>query len=308
MFKLIEAFLGVMLFLFLGGLLVLKNQEKHYAFKTAMNYELPDAFLAEELKIEKATQSLAPYFPWDIQINTRQTSFDSYSTSISIKDEYYGDHAVGFRLDTLQKRIMLKAEGEKNVLLRLYWMFNTAKVNKTQRSFPKLLKEKLNRAEEKFNTHRTQWKGIQFSDPIYYLALEKSWDTIPDQKTVALAHQELKAFALERQIPALGEVFTVYPFTTEKKIWRFALPVRRYYATKSKTIRCRRYRGGNSIRLTHKGTSNNLDKSWSQLQDSLAQRGYTLAYPPMERYPINRKNENNPYKWETELILAIKEE
>ena len=50
MFRLIEAFLGVMLFLFLGSLLVLKNQDNQYSFKTSTPYCYPTPYIRKKSK------------------------------------------------------------------------------------------------------------------------------------------------------------------------------------------------------------------------------------------------------------------
>lgn len=306
MFKLIEALLGVLLFLLLGGLLIVKNQEDHYAFETALPHELPPLFLAEEFKNDSLAQSLEFFFPWKLNTIQFQSSHNELNTILSIEDEYYGSHTVKIELDPLEHIASVKVEGRKNVLLRVFWMFNGFKIKESRRKLSAFLKQKLTKAELKFNEHRIQWEGIQVSDPIYYLALEKSWDTIPDQKTLLLAHKELLDFARNKQIPAQGNIFTVYPYSSKKKIWRFAYPVNRYYSTGSNTIKCRRFKGGTYLSITHKGTNKHIEKSWQQLQDSLTKGGYSLAYPPIERYPINSVNEFNPFKWETELILAVK--
>lgn len=308
MFRLIEAFLGVMLFLFLGSLLVLKNQDNQYAFKTSRPYSHPTPYIEEE--IQKAFQSvpLAAFFPWEVNTASLKSSFVDHAKTFFIEDNYYGKHQISYKLDTLKKTIALNVKGEKNMLMKLYGLLNPNLQNESKRKLSLFLKEELHAIEKQYDQHRISWKGIQRSAPIYYLALEKKWDIIPNDTIIAAAQSELLAFAEKRQIPPEGEPFTVYPLSSRgEKVWRFALPVGRYYNTQSKTIRCRRYKGGKYISLIHYGTAKGLEKSWQQLQDSLNINGYTLGYPPMERYPRNRKNESNPYKWETELILAVKE-
>lgn len=307
MFKLIEAIFGVLLFLFLGGLLVLKNQENHYTFQAYENYTLPIAFLKEEIKKEISIPYIQSFFPWSMEINSVDSSFSDLSSSYRILDKNYGNQHLKFQLDTLQNTLTLSIEGEKNILLKLYWILNAKQISKIQRDLPMTVKEELLQVEKKFYEHRTRWNGVQSSAPIYYIALEKSWDSLPSTAMIIDAHQELNDFASQRQIIAQGEVFTVYPISSGRKIWRFALPVDRYYRTQSKTVQCRRFRGGNYMSVSHLGPKNTLNKTWQQLQDSLTQTKYTLAYPPIERYPVHRENESNPYKWETELILAIKE-
>ena len=105
-----------------------------------------------------------------------------------------------------------------------------------------------------------QWQRRKLS-LTYYLALEgeSSWEEL--NSAVKNGHEDLKTFAQKNEIPVLDNTFVLFPEINDEKIrWRAAIEVERYYRTNNSTIRCRRYKGGKALVLTHMGTAKHLPK------------------------------------------------
>ena len=85
--------------------------------------------------------------------------------------------------------------------------------------------------------------------------------------------------------------------------WRAAIEVDRFYRTNRSDIRCRRYKGGKALQLSHQGTNDYLKDSWKILQDSLVNK--IQAYPAIQA--ISKENDSivNPLNWTTQLYMPI---
>ena len=96
----------------------------------------------------------------------------------------------------------------------------------------------------------------------------------------------------------------MFPEINDEKIrWRAAIEVERYYRTNNSNIRCRRYKGGKALVLTHMGTAEHLSKSWSILQDSLLM--YKQNYPLIQKNGRSKQDSKNPLDWITKLYAPI---
>ena len=107
-----------------------------------------------------------------------------------------------------------------------------------------------------------------------------------------------------KNISSLGETFILYPVLSDAVVrWRAAIEVDRFYRTNRSDIRCRRYKGGKVLQLSHQGTNDYLKDSWNILQDSLVNK--IQAYPAIQA--ISKENDSivNPLNWTTQLYMPI---
>lgn len=158
--------------------------------------------------------------------------------------------------------------------------------------------------EKQFGQHRWEYLGEQPQALSYYIAIEGSSDWSSLSKNIAVAQSNLIAFAQKNEIVTLGDAFVLYPLIKDRNVfWRAAIKTDRYYNTNSETIKCRRYKGGNSIVLVHFGDFTYLKDSWLVLNDSLQAK--QQSYPAIQIETVSKKDTSNPLKWETTLILPI---
>ena len=95
------------------------------------------------------------------------------------------------------------------------------------------------------------------------------------------------------------KTFIVYPELKDSFVrWRAAIEVDRFYRTNRTDIRCRRYKGGKALQLSHQGTNDYLKDSWKILQDSLLikyklTRPYKLSQKKMTALLIHSTGQRN---------------
>jgi hypothetical protein len=157
---------------------------------------------------------------------------------------------------------------------------------------------------EQYQQHRWKYNGETTLPLTYYLALEGNspWNTIKED--TELAFKKINDFAKTVDISSLGKTFILYPVLSDSVVsWWAAIEVDRFYRINKREIRCRSYKGGTALQLTHQGTNDFLKDSWEILQDSLVSR--IQAYPAIQ--VISKQNDNivNPLNWTTQLYMPI---
>lgn len=155
-----------------------------------------------------------------------------------------------------------------------------------------------------YQKHRWQYQGETSLPLTYYLALEgeSNWDAL--EEDTARAFEQILDFANAENIPTRSNLFIVYPRMSDSVVrWRAAIGVNRFYRTNRSDIRCRRYKGGKALQLTHLGTNDFLKDSWRILQDSMANQ--TQTYPAIQAINLKKDSILNPLKWTTQLFIPI---
>ena len=302
MLSLIRTFIGTLFFLCCFGTVLIKNSPKEYRLEINQKTNLPWATIIDILQQESTSKvkKKKSFFPSSPRLLTTK---DHNVKRFSIPTAHYFDLTEEWRWQQKDSLLQLTYTYELNFLSKLF-SFND-RFNDTVRTFGQ---SRFEHIQKKANTllheHRWEYNGEATLPLTYYLAIEgeSSWEEL--NSSIEKGKEAIKTFAKKNAIELLEDEFVLYPIMNEKKIrWRAAVTVERYHRTNNTNIRCRRYKGGRTLALIHKGTKEHLAKSWIILQDSLLYH--------KQNYPLIQKNERtiqhseNPLDWTTNLYAPI---
>ena len=311
MFNLIRTILGVLFFSLVFGAVLIKNKPKAFEIVFEQSIDYPVINYIDYLQSSPAQQ-------WIKALLSKNEAF--YAPSMTKKIEWSQDN---------QHELKFIFHGDEEFMLEEQWTFSPEKksvqllynytlgfkdqlkllrnpqFNDSLRSI--IIKRMANTRQAiavQYQQHRWQYKGETTLPLTYYLALEGNspWNTI--EQDTKLAFEKIRDFMQTANISPLDNTFILYPELSDSIVrWRAAIEVDRFYRTNRRDIRCRRYKGGKVLQLTHQGTNDYLKDSWEILQDSLV--GKTQAYPAIQA--ITKENDSivNPLNWTTQLYIPI---
>ena len=310
MLKLLQTLLGVIFFGFCLFILVIKNHPSDYHFSIEQEIDYPVISYLEYLYSRQGRMY------W--KQNNDQKNFERFDDLFfeqQIRLIKKGAQIVEFSIPTKagfklyekwlftpeKKTIQLHYKFKLNFKEKFFLFFDATFIDQLRELASSRLNATLYTVEQQFRTHRWEYMGEQLQDLTYYIASEgkSSWQNLSSD--VKTAQADLLTFAKENKLITVGDPWVLYPILNNDNVfWRAALKTDRFYSTNSTSIKCRRYKGGKSIALTHFGDSTYLKDSWQVLLDSL--QGNLQAYPAIQ---LNQQSAENPLKWETQLILPI---
>ncbi len=313
MLKLLQNFFGVLFFGLCLFVLVIKNHPTDFHFSIEQEIDYPASSYIAYLNSKQGTEY------WE-QINN-QNDFKTFGIRFNLKQVrlvtmenqtivYAIPSNLGFNLyekwlfSPEKKRVELVYTYTLNFREKVYLFFDTTFFDELKTLISPRLNATLAEIEQQFLEHRWEYHGEKNQDQTYYIASEGKglWSNI--SKDIKAAQLKLMRFAAENNITTLGQPWVLFPIINNQNIhWRAALKTDQFYKTNNDTIRCRRYKGGKSITLTHFGDATFLSESWQVLFDSL--QGKTQAYPAIQLNTLNEEDTENPLLWETTLILPI---
>ena len=303
MLNLLRSFFGVLFFIGCFGIVMIKNTPNKYNLIISQQSNLIWASLADELqKGEWKFEEKNPVVFAD-QMNQLKTTAPK-TIIFKLPTPYSFDLKEIWKWNESKKIITVNYQYELNFLSKLYFTINP-ELNKKIKDFgeARLLKT-LEKIQSKFNQHRSEYLGEMPLPMTYYLAIEgkSPWKDL--EAAVFLGHEKIKTFGTQNNIPLQEKSFIVYPSLGEEVVqWRAAIAVDQFYKTNSAEIRCRRYKGGNTLALLHKGPDNFLRNSWNRIKDSLNNRQQN--YPFIQQSIKNIDQTKNPLNWETILYIPI---
>lgn len=311
MFNLIRTILGVLFFILVLGVVLIKNKPKEFEIVLEHAIDYPIVNYIDYLQSSPARQ-------WIYTLLSKKEAF--YAPSMTKKMEWSqkSQHELKFIFPgeedfTLEEQWVFSPEKKSVQLLYNYTLgirdqfkfLRNPQFNDSLRSILiKRFKNTQQAIAEQYQQHRWQYNGETTLPLTYYLALEGNspWNTIKED--TELAFKKIHDFAKTADISSLGKTFILYPVLSDAVVrWRAAIEVDRFYRTNRRDISCRRYKGGKALQLTHQGTNDFLKDSWEILQDSLVSR--IQAYPAIQ--VISKKNDSivNPLGWTTRLYMPI---
>ena len=311
MFNLIRTILGVLFFILVLGVVLIKNKPKEFEIVLEHAIDYPIVNYIDYLQSSPARQ-------WIYTLLSKKEAF--YAPSMTKKMEWSqkSQHELKFIFPgeedfTLEEQWVFSPEKKSVQLLYNYTLgikdqfkfLRNPQFNDYLRSILiKRFKNTQQAIAEQYQQHRWQYNGETTLPLTYYLALEGNspWNTIKED--TELAFKKIHDFAKIADISSLGKTFILYPVLSDSVVrWRAAIEVDRFYRTNRRDIRCRRYKGGKALQLTHQGTNDFLKDSWEILQDSLVSR--IQAYPAIQ--VISKQNDSivNPLSWTTRLYTPI---
>ena len=302
MLSLLRTFIGTLFFLCCFGIVLLKNTPKEHRLIFHQKTDLPwvtvkDVLLREDVNDEYTEASFINAAIRTLPSNDRNVkrfliptvfNFDLIEEWQWNEQENRLQLTYSYTLNFLSKLTALNKEP-----LKIIQTFGQSRFENIQTKIKSLLRQ-----------HRWEFNGEESFPLTYYLALEgeSSWEEL--NSAVKNGHEDLKTFAQKNEIPVLENTFVLFPEINDEKIrWRAAIEVERYYRTNNSTIRCRRYKGGKALVLTHMGTAKHLPKSWSILQDSLL--AHKQNYPLIQKDERTIQDSKNPLEWTTKLYAPI---
>ena len=311
MINLIRTILGVLFFLFVFGVVLIKNKPKVFEIVLEQTVDYPLINYMDYLQSSSAQQ-------W---IKTELSKNDAFrSSSLTKKMErspknqnklkFTFASKEGFSLEEqwtffpekkqVQLRYNYNLEFREQLKLLRYPDFNDS----LRAIVIKRLENTHLAIAKQYRQHRWQYKGETTLPLTYYLALEGNSPWISVEKDTNLAFEKIRDLAEIKNITSFGRSFIVYPELNDSVVrWRAAIEVDRFYRTNSRDIRCRRYKGGKVLQLTHQGTTDYLKDSWKILQDSLTNK--IQSYPAIQS--ITKENDSivNPLNWTTQLYIPV---
>ena len=309
MVHLIKTLLGLLFFLFLFGILVIKHQPSSYKINYKKEVNLPmvsyKGFQKKNLRPSflnlKKDKELPLLNNWLINKNIGLGK-DSLSLFIdtnkffSIKEQWF--------FSANESEIELNHSFEVDFLGKLYLLANPSFFAEIKTLSRRRMLQLVDSIPKQYKQHRYEYIGQTEQSMTYYIMTEgkSNWDNL--DKDVKIGHEQIISFMNKKGIPTLNAPFVLYPNLGDKKIhWRAAVATNRYHNTYNDKIKCRKYKGGKNIALIHKGPPTHLKKSWDILMDSL--NSHTQAYPAIQLNKIDKLNKSNPLDWETLLLLPI---
>ena len=311
MFNLIRTILGILFFLLVFGVVLIKNKPKEFEIVLEQSIDHPIVSYMDYLKSTAAQQ-------WIYTLLSKKEGF--YVPSMTKKMEWSqkNQHELKFIFPgeegfTLEEQWVFSPEKKSVQLLYNYTLgfrdqfkfLRNPQFNDSLRSMLiKRFKNTQQAIAEQYQQHRWQYKGETTLSLTYYLALEGNspWNTIKED--TELAFKKIHDFAKTADISSLDKTFILYPVLSDSVVrWWAAIEVDRFYRTNRRDIRCGRYKGGKALELTHQGTNDFLKDSWEILQDSLVSR--IQAYPAIQVISEQNYSIVNPLSWTTQLYMPI---
>ena len=311
MFNLIRTILGVLFFILVLGVVLIKNKPKEFEIVLEHPIDYPIVNYIDYLQSSPARQLI-------YTLLSKKEAF--YAPSMTKKMEWSqkNQHELKFIFPgeedfTLEEKWVFSPEKKSVQLLYNYTLgfrdqfkfLRNPQFNDSLRSMLiKRFKNTQQAIAEQYQQHRWQYKGETTLSLTYYLALEGNspWNTIKED--TELAFKKIHDFAKTADISSLGKTFILYPVLSDSLVrWWAAIEVDRFYRTNRRDIRCGRYKGGKALELTHQGTNDFLKDSWEILQDSLVSR--IQAYPAIQVISEQNYSIVNPLSWTTQLYMPI---
>ena len=311
MFNLIRTILGVLFFILVLGVVLIKNKPKEFEIVLEHPIDYPIVNYIDYLQSSPARQLI-------YTLLSKKEAF--YAPSMTKKMEWSqkSQHELKFIFPgeedfTLEEQWVFSPEKKSVQLLYNYTLgfrdqfkfLRNPQFNDSLRSILiKRFKNTQQAIAEQYQQHRWQYKGETTLSLTYYLALEGNspWNTIKED--TELAFKKIHDFAKTADISSLGKTFILYPVLSDSVVrWWAAIEVDRFYRTNRRDIRCGRYKGGKALELTHQGTDDFLKDSWEILQDSLVSR--IQAYPAIQVISEQNYSIVNPLSWTTQLYMPI---
>ena len=302
MLSLLRTFIVTLFFLSCFGIVLLKNSPKDHRMEFIQKTNLPWATIVDVLQQESENRE------------NKETSFfrspprPLYNKEQNIKrflipTTHFFELNEEWQWQETDSLLKLTYTYHLNFLSKLF-SFNR-KLNDTVRT---LGQSRFENIQEKthalLHEHRWEYNGETTFPVTYYLAIEgeSPWEEL--NSSVKKGKEAIKSFAKKNSIELLKNEFVLFPKLEENNIrWRAAIAVERFIRTNNSTIRCRRYKGGKAIVLTHMGTTQHLSKSWSILKDSLML--YKQNYPLIQKNGRTIQDSNNPLDWTTKLYAPV---
>jgi len=302
MLSLLRTFIGTLFFLCCFGIVLLKNSPKDYRLEFSQNTNLPWATLVDVLEQESTNtenEEISFFLSSLRPLANKEQSIKRFL----IPTAHFFDLIEEWQWQQQDSLLQLTYTYELSFLSKLF-SFNQ-KLNDTVRTFGQSRFEGIqSKANSLLHEHHWEYNGETTLPLTYYLAIEgeSTWEEL--NSAVNKGIEVIKTFAKKNAIELLEDEFVLYPIIKENKIrWRAAVTVERYIRTNNSTIRCRRYKGGKALVLTHMGTAEHLSKSWSILQDSLLL--YKQNYPLIQKNGRTIQQSTNPLDWTTKLYAPI---
>ena len=311
MFNLIRTILGVLFFILVLGVVLIKNKPKEFEIVLEHSIDYPIVNYIDYLQSSPARQLI-------YTLLSKKEAF--YAPSMTKKMEWSqkNQHELKFIFPgeedfTLEEKWVFSPEKKSVQLLYNYTLgfrdqfkfLRNPQFNDSLRSMLiKRFKNTQQAIAEQYQQHRWQYKGETTLSLTYYLALEGNspWNTIKED--TELAFKKIHDFAKTADISSLGKTFILYPVLSDSVVrWWAAIEVDRFYRTNRRDIRCGRYKGGKALELTHQGTNDFLKDSWEILQDSLVSR--IQAYPAIQVISEQNYSIVDPLSWTTQLYMPI---
>ena len=311
MFNLIRTILGVLFFILVLGVVLIKNKPKEFEIVLEHPIDYPIVNYIDYLQSSPARQLI-------YTLLSKKEAF--YAPSMTKKMEWSqkNQHELKFIFPgeegfTLEEQWVFSPEKKSVQLLYNYTLgfrdqfkfLRNPQFNDSLRSILiKRFKNTQQAIAEQYQQHRWQYKGETTLSLTYYLALEGNspWNTIKED--TELAFKKIHDFAKTADISSLGKTFILYPVLSDSVVrWWAAIEVDRFYRTNRRDIRCGRYKGGKALELTHQGTNDFLKDSWEILQDSLVSR--IQAYPAIQVISEQNYSIVDPLSWTTQLYMPI---
>ena len=311
MFNFIRTILSVLFFALVFGAVLIKNKAREFeiVLEQSIDYPLINHFdylqsTAAEKWIKTSLSEIEYLFPspqkqgyTGLQKNQYELEFRYAGHSdFTLKEQWIFSpdtklvrlkfsYSLGFR-----ERLLLLPHPHFNDSLR---SIAIQRVEKTRKNVALA-----------YQKHRWQYQGTTTLPLTYYLALEGESDWNALEEDTARAFEQILDFAKGKNIPTRPNSFIVYPRISDSIVrWRAAISVDRFYSTNRSDIRCRRYKGGKALQLTHLGTNDYLKGSWSILQDSTVNEIQT--YPAIQAINLKKDSILDPLKWTTQLFIPI---
>ena len=311
MVNLIRTILGVLFFFLVFGVVLIKNKPKVFEIVLEQSIDYPVINYIDYLQSSPAQQQtkalLSKNEAFRASFMAKKIEWSQKNLN-ELKFIFSGEEDL-----TLEEQWSFFPE-EKRVQLQYNYTLGFKEQLKLLR-FPQfndllqsIIIERLENTRQiiaaQYQQHRWQYRGETTLPLTYYLALEGNspWSTLEQDTKLAL--EKIGDFAHTKDIFSLGRTFIVYPDLSDTIVrWRAAIEVDRFYRTNRRDIRCRRYKGGKVLQLTHQGTNKYLKNSWEILQDSLARK--IQAYPAIQ--VVTKENDSiaNPLNWTTQLYIPI---
>ena len=302
MLSLLRTFIGTLFFLCCFGIVLLKNSAKDYRLEFSQNTNLPWATLVDVLE-QESTNTENEEISFFLSSLRPLVNKEQNIKRFLIPTAHFFDLIEEWQWKQQDSLLQLTYTYELSFLSKLF-SFNQ-KLNDTVRTFGQSRFEAIqSKANSLLHEHHWEFNGEESFPLTYYLAIEgeSSWKEL--NSAIKNGQEDLKAFAHNNEIPVLENTFVLFPDINDEKIrWRAAIEVERYYRTNNSSIRCRRYKGGKTLVLTHKGTAEHLPKSWSILQDSLS--AHKQNYPLIQKDERTIQDSENPLEWTTKLYAPI---
>jgi len=311
MINLIRTIFGALFFFLVFGIVLIKNKPKMFEIVLEQSIDYPVVNYIDYLQSSSAQKQIKALFSkiedlHPISLTNKgewsQKNINELKFIFLGEDEFSIEEQWTFFPEKKQVQLRYKYTlkfREKLKLLR-YPQFNDS----LRLIVIKRLENTRLAIAAQYQQHRWQYIGETTLPLTYYLALEGNspWNKI--EQDTKLAFKKIREFAQTENINTLDRSFIVYPELDETVVrWRTAIEVDRFYRTNRRDIRCRRYKGGKVLQLTHQGTNDFLKDSWEILQDSLASK--PQAYPAIQGITKENDNSVNPLNWTTQLYIPV---